>query len=366
MQKDWGAMAAGDVMCPLFLHNCASRPFAHAQVVGALNVQTSDTYLAARDQLVGQDAVWAHGEEQARIEAAEEERRVRMTALEREADDCKRHIAEQILTLKCPRCGQGIYDFNGCFALACSRADCQAGICAWCLTDCDTDAHAHVANCPRGLHDLRQNPVYGTLDQFHQVHHARKTKELRAYLAGLPTAELQRRVIAACYTGIPDFGRDFSGVVVAVGGDDGAVEPNEDKDEEEYMAAVMAQIALDEEAEAEEREQRQQQAALEQARQREAADANAQRRQRQQQEQRRAEQLEQQQQQQQQRQQQQAAVARRRREQEALKQQRAAEDMAAQVAAAAEADANAAAAAVVAARAELFDEGIYTGAIIYG
>ena len=58
---------------------------------------------------------------QARKQAAEEERRARMTALELEADDCKRHVAEQILTLKCPRCAQGIYDFNDCFALTCSR-----------------------------------------------------------------------------------------------------------------------------------------------------------------------------------------------------------------------------------------------------
>jgi hypothetical protein len=41
--------------------------------------------------------------EQARLEEA---RRARLTADERAAEDCKRHVAEEILTLKCPRCAQ--------------------------------------------------------------------------------------------------------------------------------------------------------------------------------------------------------------------------------------------------------------------
>ena len=114
---------------------------------------------------------------------AEKERRARMTALELETDDCKRHIADQILTLKCPRCTQGIYDFNGCFALTCSRATCGAGICAWCLADCGDDAraHAHCAGCPQALHDRQDNPVFGTLAQFAQVHRARQTAELQQW-----------------------------------------------------------------------------------------------------------------------------------------------------------------------------------------
>ena len=37
--KGWGRKAAGELMCPLFLHNCACRPFTTAEVVGALTVQ---------------------------------------------------------------------------------------------------------------------------------------------------------------------------------------------------------------------------------------------------------------------------------------------------------------------------------------
>ena len=40
-------------------------------------------------------------------------------------------------------------DFDGCFALNCSR--CRAAFCAYCLADCGKDAHMHVG---RGLHSF--------------------------------------------------------------------------------------------------------------------------------------------------------------------------------------------------------------------
>lgn len=54
-----------------------------------------------------------------------------------------------LLNDACPRCKQAFVDFNGCCALYCSR--CPCGFCAWCLEDCGTDAHAHVANCRHNL-----------------------------------------------------------------------------------------------------------------------------------------------------------------------------------------------------------------------
>jgi hypothetical protein len=50
---------------------------------------------------------------------------------------------ENILTLKCPRCGAAFVDFEGCMALNC--AVCGVGFCGWCLADCGRDAHEHVA-----------------------------------------------------------------------------------------------------------------------------------------------------------------------------------------------------------------------------
>ena len=48
------------------------------------------------------------------------------------------------MTLKCQACGQAFVDFDGCFALRCSR--CLAGLCAWCGKSCanQTVAHDHV------------------------------------------------------------------------------------------------------------------------------------------------------------------------------------------------------------------------------
>eukprot|EP01051_Picozoa_sp_SAG22_P032372 SAG22_NODE_13619_length_400_cov_0.893688_1_plen_115_part_01 len=109
----------------------------------------------------------AHAEEKARIEQAEAARRARLSALEREADDGKRHVAEQILTLMCPVCNQAFNDFEACFALTCSNPACRWMFCGWCLTGDYAGAgkndghlspaptpvwnacHRHVADCPR-------------------------------------------------------------------------------------------------------------------------------------------------------------------------------------------------------------------------
>lgn len=54
-------------------------------------------------------------------------------------------ITNKILSLACPRCTAVFLDFTGCCALRC--ASCGCGFCAWCLEDCGTDAHKHVAHC---------------------------------------------------------------------------------------------------------------------------------------------------------------------------------------------------------------------------
>jgi hypothetical protein len=58
----------------------------------------------------------------------------KMDAIEREAHLVRLEIVESVLNLTCPRCQQVFFDFNGCFALTCSR--CSCAFCAWCLADC--------------------------------------------------------------------------------------------------------------------------------------------------------------------------------------------------------------------------------------
>lgn len=100
---------------------------------------------------------------------------------EQEIDRTVRLIREDVLTLACPRCRQAFLDFSGCFALTCSRAGCGAGFCAYCLTDCGNDAHAHVANC-----DLNPgNGVFGDAAQFEEVQRQRRTRLLGERLAAI-------------------------------------------------------------------------------------------------------------------------------------------------------------------------------------
>jgi len=59
----------------------------------------------------------------------------------------------ELLLMKCPRCKNAFYDYDGCNALTC--ASCAAGICAICLADCGNDAHEHVRNLHGDLFDKK-------------------------------------------------------------------------------------------------------------------------------------------------------------------------------------------------------------------
>ena len=48
----------------------------------------------------------------------------------------QKHIVEEILTMRCPRCKMAFADFTGCNALYCAYAGCGANFCALCFKDC--------------------------------------------------------------------------------------------------------------------------------------------------------------------------------------------------------------------------------------
>ena len=84
-----------------------------------------DAYLSARIELV----------EQMQAQRLEQEYRERLKAeIQRlkELDEEARAVLharteiEDIMTWKCPRCGQAFVDFEGCLALFCSRCDCKS------------------------------------------------------------------------------------------------------------------------------------------------------------------------------------------------------------------------------------------------
>lgn len=92
---------------------------------------------------------------------------------ERRAEMLKLEIVETILTLKCPSCKAAFIDFTGCFALSCHK--CRCGFCAWCLADCGSDAHRHVASC---VESTNRGSPYGSFEEFERHHKVRKTRRI--------------------------------------------------------------------------------------------------------------------------------------------------------------------------------------------
>ncbi len=134
-----------------------------------------------------------------------------MTAEELKVDEMRRHVADRLLTLACPRCSAAFVDFTGCFALTCHR--CRCGFCAWCLADCGTDAHQHVPRCPRNgsaAGGAGGSSVYGTAPAFAQAQQDRRRRMVQEYLATVPDEQLRVRVLAACVQDLAVLGLDVS------------------------------------------------------------------------------------------------------------------------------------------------------------
>ena len=114
--------------------------------------------------------------------AEEVKRLVMMDEDQRRVWQACRHIADELLTQKCPRpnCRQAFIDFTGCLALSCSRCPCH--FCGWCGIDCGTDAHAHVRQCP---HKLGTDPYFAPFADFERAQRGIKSRKVAAFLATL-------------------------------------------------------------------------------------------------------------------------------------------------------------------------------------
>eukprot|EP00929_Paragymnodinium_shiwhaense_P066224 TRINITY_DN33192_c0_g1_i2.p1 TRINITY_DN33192_c0_g1~~TRINITY_DN33192_c0_g1_i2.p1 ORF type:complete len:1248 (-),score=333.73 TRINITY_DN33192_c0_g1_i2:377-4120(-) len=111
--------AEGRVHCPG--RPCDADAYTDVDLAKRLAADVFRRYTEARlDLLEQRKAAELEGQMQTRLDAElrrlqaldEQQRRVRAV---------RNHIVEEILTLKCPRCGQAFLDFVGCFALQCSR-----------------------------------------------------------------------------------------------------------------------------------------------------------------------------------------------------------------------------------------------------
>ena len=141
-----------------------------------------EKYNTARMRLIEQRMA-SEFEEQLKQRLLEEHQRLKaMDEEERRVRNACDHINDEILTLKCPRpeCKQAFFDFEGCFALSCSRCPCR--FCGWCGADCGTDAHAHVRQCP---HKTVADPYYASFSEFERAQRANKHRKLASYFATL-------------------------------------------------------------------------------------------------------------------------------------------------------------------------------------
>eukprot|EP00808_Paulinella_micropora_P003138 g7125.t1 len=140
--------AEGKVWCPLRLHGCeAKQPYEMGLLASRVTPEAFQAQIEAirkvQEQKLSQD-LEARYTQQLKEEM---ERYERLSAEQRQVQQARVWIQEELLTLKCPRpnCRRAFVDFDGCFALTCGA--CGWGFCAWCLEDCGEDAHTHVARC---------------------------------------------------------------------------------------------------------------------------------------------------------------------------------------------------------------------------
>lgn len=153
------------VMCPM--PHCNSTHFSDADVACNTTAQAFAVHIQARMRLIEQRV---STEVESRI-ALELRSLLAMNPHERRVYEARKHVVDNILTLRCPRCDQAFFDFDGCFAISCSA--CQCSFCAWCLQDCGHDSHAHAASCSESF---QPGSVFGSIAMFEQACRKRREK----------------------------------------------------------------------------------------------------------------------------------------------------------------------------------------------
>ena len=194
------------IMCPGFTGaaRCRAPPITPDVIAKTVSTDIYTEYNAAVMK-VREQAIIATLKEDFDLQLKRaEEQWAHMSEKERKRRAHRNHIVERILNLACPRCGQAFVDFNGCFALKCSR--CNAGFCAYCLEDCGNDAHAHVAACK---FSTKRGEYFNTAAGFEEVQRERRFTMLFQYLEGLPPEE--------CAEALEDIDKDLKDLGIEMG-----------------------------------------------------------------------------------------------------------------------------------------------------
>ena len=164
---------------------CESTPFSYQLVAQHVN---ESAFKALQDQIHA-----VHDEQQQR-EFEDEKQRfeeglLKKSARELELIQIRKHVENEIMTLRCPKCKLAFMEFNGCAALTCKAEDdkgtkqggCGCAFCGFCFKDCGADAHPHVANCPHN----KSRSVFIPLIQWETAMNERRRVILLKYWRGL-------------------------------------------------------------------------------------------------------------------------------------------------------------------------------------
>lgn len=182
------------IVCAFSGSGCQAVPFPDRVVARMATPEAYAAYEAAKERL--RESVAAQCMEhdlQVRL-ARELAERARLTEFELAVRAARKHITDEILTRKCPRCRRAWIDFVGCCALTCGGCGCA--FCAFCETDCGTDAHGHANNCRYG------SGLYGHA-AVNAAHKRLRTERLAVYLPGLE-ATVRAEVLRTCQQDLAD------------------------------------------------------------------------------------------------------------------------------------------------------------------
>lgn len=185
------------ISCPV--PGCGSKPWSDAVVARHVPDSVFTQYLESAAQIREESL---NRELERKFEQkleAEIKRRDALTKENRWLEDARRHVIDRILTLACPRCGQAFLDFEGCFALTCSR--CQCGFCAYCLADCGNDAHDHVRRCAEN----QTKDFFGSIESFEDAQRKRRRQMLTEYLRPV-SAERRAKLLRSLQKELNDLG----------------------------------------------------------------------------------------------------------------------------------------------------------------
>ena len=170
----------GRIACPQRGAGCAAAPFTHEYMRVMLSAQALASYDGLQEKVRQMREVEAAGAAGAGPAAPADAAGGEEAVLRLHV----RHVEEELLTARCPRCRRAFADFDGCAALRCFLCGC--GFCAWCLADCGADAHAHIAACPDSP---AVDPVAGAAGAAYyapeRVVRDRAARRLREYLSSL-------------------------------------------------------------------------------------------------------------------------------------------------------------------------------------